>query len=72
MFKTDLANLLKMPVIGGIKLNHEMNSVFASQTDIIEIDNYVNKGEQGTKQLMDKIGNIVTALREKLQPYKRG
>lgn len=27
MYRTDLANIFKMPVLGGIKLNHELNSV---------------------------------------------
>ncbi|CAM2065626.1 hypothetical protein SCOR_09605 [Sulfidibacter corallicola] len=71
MFKTDLANMFKVPVIGGIKLNHEMNSVFASVTKIIEIDNYVLKGDAGTQGLMDIISQTVSELREKLKPYKR-
>ncbi|CAM2005525.1 hypothetical protein [Acanthopleuribacter pedis] len=71
MFKTDLANLFKLPVVGGIKLNHEMNSVFASVTKIIEIDNFIGKGEAGTAQLMEIIGGTIHELSEKLKPYKR-
>lgn len=71
MFKTDLANMFKMPVIGGVKLNHEMNSVFATVTKIIEIDNYVLKGDAGTQQLMSIISTTVGELSEKLRPFKK-
>jgi hypothetical protein len=71
MYRTDLANLFKLPVIGGIKLNHEMNSIYATQTKIIEIDDYVLKGEAGIQALMDLLRQCVDELRVKLEPYKR-
>lgn len=71
MFKTDLANILKLPVIGGIKLNHELNSIYATQTKIIEIDNYVGKGDKGVESLARLLRNAVNELRVKLKPYKK-
>ena len=37
MCRTDLANLFEMPALGGINLNHEMTSVFATTTKYIDI-----------------------------------
>jgi len=71
MYKTDLANLFKMPMMGGIKLNHELNSVFATTTKIIEIDDYVLKGEEGVEKMTALLSETIDALREKLKPYKR-
>ncbi len=72
MFRTDIANLLKIPVIGGIKLNHELNSVYASQTKIVDIEDYVLKGEAGVRALTELIETTVAGLREKLVPLKKG
>ncbi len=71
MYRTDLANLFKLPVLGGIKLNHELNSVYATTALLIDIDNYVLKGEQGVQGFMGVLGQSIAALREKLTPYKR-
>jgi hypothetical protein len=71
MYKTDLANLFKIPMMGGIKLNHELDSVFATTTKIIEIDDYVFKGEPGVQKMTDLLTRTIDALREKLAPYKR-
>jgi hypothetical protein len=71
MYKTDLANLFKMPVIGGIKLNHQMNSVFATTQKLIEIDKYVMKGDAGVTALTGLLDEIEAQLKEKLAPYKK-
>lgn len=71
MYKTDFANLLKMPMIGGIKVNHQLNSVFATTTHIIEINDYVMKGAAGSEKLGRSIGGIVERLKEKLAPFKK-
>lgn len=71
MYKTDLANLFKMPMMGGIKLNHELNSVFATTTKIIEIDDYVMKGEPGVQKMTTLLTTTIDTLREKLRSYKR-
>ena len=72
MYTTDLANIMKMPMLGGIKLNHQMNSVFATTQTVIEIGDYVQKGEAGTDKLVALLGQLEGKLREKLEPYKKG
>lgn len=72
MFRTDLANLFKMPIFGGIRLNHELNNVYATCALIIDIDNFVLKGEPGVQAFMGLLSQTIAALREKLAPYKRG
>lgn len=71
MFKTDLANIFKLPVLGGIRLNHEMNSIFATSAWLIDIDDFVLKGEAGNQQLAGFITQKMSDLREKLAPYKK-
>jgi hypothetical protein len=71
MYKTDLANIFKMPVIGGIKVNHALNSVYATTQKVIEIDNYVGKGEAGATKLAELLGATIGALKEKLEPFHK-
>lgn len=71
MYRTDLANLFKMPVLGGTKLNHELNSVLATTTVVIDIDDYVLKGDKGVEKLVGLLSKTIDALREKLKPYKK-
>jgi len=72
MYKTDLANLFKMPVIGGVKLNHELNSVYATTQTMLEIDHFVMKGDAGVEALTKMLSATIGKLREKLEPYKKG
>ncbi len=71
MYRTDLANLFRMPVLGGIRLNHELNSIFATTTLVIDIDNYVLKGEPGVQALMAHLQHTIQELRERLRPFKK-
>ena len=72
MYKTDLQNLFKLPVMGGIRLNHELNSVFATTAVVVDIDQYVMKGPQGARGLIDWLGGTIGQLRAKLEQYKKG
>ena len=71
MYKTDLANMFKMPVMGGIKLNHELNSVFARTTTVIEIDDYVFKGDAGVEKMVNLLSATIAKLKDKLTPFKK-
>lgn len=71
MYRTDLANLFKLPIMGGIRLNHELNSVYASTALLVDIDQYVLKGEPGVQAFMALLAQTTAALREKLAPYRR-
>lgn len=72
MFHTDLANLFKMPVMGGVRINHELNSVLAHTSVIIEIGDYIGKGEAGTKALVSTLNGTIFKLRHRLKEFKRG
>lgn len=71
MYRTDLQNMFKLPIVGGVKLNHQLNSVLATQTQIIDVDDYILKGEEGNDRLRKLIATTISGLREKLQPYKK-
>lgn len=71
MYRTDLANMFKMPMMGGIKLNHELNSVYATTTRVIEIQSYVMKGDEGVSGLVALLDEVIDLLRDKLAPYKK-
>jgi hypothetical protein len=71
MLRTDFANLLKMPFFGGVRLNHELNSVFATAAFVIDIDDYVMKGDQGAQGLVQFLHQKIAELREHLRPYKK-
>lgn len=70
MYKTDLANIFKMPAIGGIKLNHALNSVFATTQKIIDIGDYIDNDDDGAK-LTDMLRTTIEALKEKLEPFQK-
>jgi len=70
MYKTDLQNLFKMPAVGGIKLNHALNSVFATTQKVIEIDHYVGKAD-GADKLAKMLGDTIDSLKSKLEPFQK-
>lgn len=72
MYRTDFANIFKMPVLGGVKLNHELNSVFATTTKLVEIGDFVMKGEQGVHKLIALLDGTIQDLRERVRPFKKG
>ncbi|HEY8599932.1 MAG TPA: hypothetical protein VIL85_15955 [Thermomicrobiales bacterium] len=71
MYRTDLANIFRMPVLGGVKLNHELNSIFATTTKLIEINDYVLKGEAGAQRLIGMLDGTIDDLRDRLRAYKK-
>lgn len=71
MYQTDLQNMFKLPIVGGVKLNHQLNSVLATLTQIIEIDDYILKGQESNDRLRKLLATTISGLREKLQPYKK-
>ena len=70
MYKTDLANIFKMPVVGGIKLNHALNSVFATTQAIIEIDDYIG-AKNDPEKLVGLLDGTIGKLKEKLEPFQK-
>ena len=72
MYKTDLANLFKLPTTGNVRLNHEMNSVLATTWEIIEIDRYVMRGDEGNERLQTLLQTMIDKCRAALRPHKKG
>lgn len=72
MYKTDLANLFKMPLLGDVRLDHQLNSVLATKKLYIDLDAYVNQGEPGVQQFMQLLGGTISELKGKLAQYKKG
>jgi hypothetical protein len=68
---TDIKNILKFPLMGQVKINHELNSIYAAKGAIIEIDKYVLAGEQGRNNLNALLLGTVNELREALKNYKK-
>ncbi|NJP04431.1 MAG: hypothetical protein HC837_01740 [Chloroflexaceae bacterium] len=71
MYKTDLKNMFKLTIAGQIKLNHQLNSVLATKKLIIDVDDYILKGETSSKKLQETIQAMIGELREQLVPYKK-
>ncbi len=71
MYKTDLQNIFKVTTLGNIKLNHQLNSVFATKQVIIDIDKYIAKGDEGLENMKQLLTSTINELREKLRPYKK-
>jgi hypothetical protein len=71
MYRTDLQNIFKMPMLGDVRLDHQLNSVFATKQTIIDIDKYILKGDEGVANLTQLLTSLITELRNKLAPYKK-
>jgi len=71
MYKTDLKNIFKIPMLGEVKLDHQLNSILATKKLIIDIDNYILKGEQSVSNLASLLTTNIQEIRNKLAPYKK-
>jgi len=69
MYKTDLKNLFKVPLLGGMKLNHQLNSVLATISQFKKLDDLTGPGDlDSLRELLD---GSIKQLREALKPYKK-
>jgi hypothetical protein len=71
MYRTDLQNIFKMPLLGDIRLDHQLNSVLATRKLIIDIDGHIGTDEASAKRLSDLLSKTIDELRVRLQPYKK-
>ena len=71
MWKTDFANLFKMPVAGEIRVNHQLNTVNARTYHVVNLDDYVKGSTVMVGPLVDWTTGQVDALRERLRPLKK-
>ena len=72
MYKTDLANIFKIPMLGDTRLDHQLNSILATKKVLIDIDTYILKGEESANLTTQFLNSQLGELRQKLQPYKKG
>jgi hypothetical protein len=71
MYRTDLKNIFKMPMLGDTKLDHQLNSIFATKKLVIDIDQYILKGEESTNRLIQLLNATINEVRGKLAQYKK-
>ncbi len=70
MYRTDLANLFKLSW-KDVRINHEYNAIHGTTKQIIEINDFVGKGQEGVENLIALLNREITRIREKLAPYKK-
>lgn len=71
MWRTDLANLFKIPVSGEVRINHQLNTVDAKTFYLVDLDQYVRGTTVTAGPLVDWIAAQVDSLRERLRPLKK-
>ncbi|MDQ1246719.1 MAG: hypothetical protein QG597_1087 [Actinomycetota bacterium] len=71
MWKTDFANLFKMPIAGEVRVNHQLNTVNARTYHVVNLDDYVKGSTVTVGPLVDWTTGQVDALRERLRPLKK-
>jgi hypothetical protein len=71
MWKTDFKNIAKLGLKGNVKVNHEFNSIVGKTTDLIEIDKFVLKGDEGLQALTEHLEDRIGKVREELRKYKK-
>ena len=71
MWQTDAANVLKVPILGQLKLDHRVTTVTATTKMTLNIDDYVLKGADATAQLLGLLNSKVAEIRDALAPYNK-
>ena len=86
MWRTDFANLFKVPVAGEVRINgqemvirnpkevrinHQLNTVNARTFQLVNLDDYVSGSAVNTDALVAWVVQQVDALRERLRPLKK-
>jgi hypothetical protein len=71
MSRTDIANIFKVPMLGDVQLDHQLNSILATKKNLIDIDDYILKGEDSAQRLRQLLNGVIGELRQKLAPYKK-
>jgi hypothetical protein len=71
MWRTDFRNIAKIGMRGNVKINHEFNSIVGRTTDVVEIDRFVLKGDEGLQNLIAHLEDRIGKVREELRQYKK-
>lgn len=71
MWKADFRNIAKLGLRGNVKVNHELNSVVGRTTDLVTIEDYILKGDEGVEALSAYLSDRIGRVREELRQYKK-
>jgi hypothetical protein len=69
MWRTDARNILRMPMMGHVRLDHRLNSVTATKQILVELSEF--DGPEDTQRVEQTLWALYNELREALTPYKR-
>jgi hypothetical protein len=69
MWRTDARNILRMPMMGQVRLDHQLNTVTATKQILVELTEY--DGPEDTQRVEQTLWALYAELRDALVPYKR-
>ena len=70
MYETDLANLTNLSW-GDIEVDHQYNAIQGETNILVNIDDYVDQGEEGMRKFIQLLDEHIDEIRDKLEPYKK-
>lgn len=69
MWRTDFANIAKMPMLGHVKLDHRLNSILATKTALIELSNF--DGPEDRARIDELLYGMIGEVRNVVAGYKK-
>lgn len=69
MWRTDARNILRVPMMGQIRLDHRLNSITATKQTMVELTDL--DGPEDRERIEQLLWGLYGELREALTPYKR-
>lgn len=69
MWRTDFANIARMPMLGQVKLDHRLNSVLATKTTLIELSKF--DGPEDRQRIDELLYGMIAEVRNAVAPYKK-
>ncbi len=71
MWRTDFANITRMPLLGQVKLDHQLNSVLATKKLIVELNEFLGDPTVGRPRLVQLLQATLAELSAALGPFKK-
>ena len=71
MWRTDFANITRLPLLGQVKLDHQLNSVLATKKLIVELNEYLGDPAVTRSKLFALLQGTFAELSQALAPYKK-
>lgn len=68
MYGTDIANLLRNPWLGDVKVDHRLNTIVGVTNRVIELNNYILNGDEGRQRLAKLLTETLAELHKHLGP----